>query len=213
MIDSYLMTGRRGSTLLETLICASLLALTLGLMAPLLGRTSRVVNRSDRDATSQQQALVAVQKLFSEAAYTNPRSLRLDGADPTACAFLSQRPTRHPACPTMGAGDFIKIGLFTPDLAWKKMLVIYYRSAQQTLNYREFSYTDAQQQLARVNRNSLQTLIYRADTPMVTVATGVTSFLLESSQEGMLHTTITTEKSWDKKFQCTLDLVIAMRNP
>ena len=207
------MHHRQGSTLLEMLICASLLTLTLGLMAPLFGRTSRVVNRADRDATSQQQALVAVQKLFSEVAYSNPRTLRFDASDPTVCAFLSQQTPRHPSCPTMGNLDYIKMGLFTPDLVWKKMMVIYYRSAQETLSYKEFSYSDPQQQLARVRSASVQTLIYRTDCPSVDVATGVTAFSLESPQQGMLCTSITTERSWDQKFQCKLDLVISMRNP
>ncbi len=207
------MKRRRGSSLVEILICCSLLALTLGLMAPLLGRTSRVVNRADRDATSQQQALIAVQRLFSEAAYSTPRSLRINDTDPSACAFLSQRTSNHSGCPTMGAGDFIKLGLFTPDLVWKKMVVVYYRSAQQTLSYKEFTYTDANQELARVKGSNLQTLIYRADCPTVDVAKGVTNFSVENPQEGLLRTSITTENKWDKKFQCKTDLVIAIRNP
>ena len=203
---------RRGNTLLEVMVCASLLALTLGMMAPLFGRTSRVVNRADRDAASQQQALVGVQKLFSEAAYSSPASLRIDPADPTACAFLSQQALRTPSAPTMGTGDFLRTGLLTPEMTWKKMLVIYWRSAAQTLNYKEFSYVSPQQELVLVNRNRLQALIYRNDTPMNTVATGVTSFSVESPQEGLITTSITAERSWDKTFRCKLDLLFAMRN-
>lgn len=207
------MGNRRGSTLLEILVCCSLLTLTLGFMAPLFGRTSRVVNRADRDATCQQQALVAVRKFFNEAAYSNPRTLRLDDTDTTVCAFLSQQNTRYPTCPTMGVGDFIKMGIFTPDMAWKKMLVLYYRSAEEALTYKEFSYSDPQQQLARVRPDSLQTLIYRTDTPAIDLARGVVAFQVDSPQEGMIHTAITTERAWDQKFQCTLDQVISMRNP
>jgi len=194
------------------MVCASLLTLTLGLMAPLFGRTSRVVNQADRDAASQQQALVGVQKLFSEAAYSTAATLRIDPLDTTACAFLSQQNLRLPSAPPMGAGDFLQTGIFMPEMSWKKMLVIYWRSSQKTLNYKEFSYTSAQQELALVNRTRLQALIYRPDSPMNTVATGVTNFAVESPQEGLITTSITAERSWDKTYQCKLDLLFAMRN-
>ena len=202
----------RSSTSLEVMMCTSLLALTLGMMAPPFGRTSRVVNRADRDAASQQQALIGVQKLFSEAAYSSPASLRIDVSDPTACAFLSQQNLRSPSAPPMGAGDFLKTGLLTPEMVWRKMLVIYYQSGQKSLNYKEFSYSSPQQEIVLVNRNRLQTLIYRTDTPVKTVATGVTSFSVESPQQGLISTSITAERSWDKSYQCKLDLLFAMRN-
>lgn len=204
---------RRGNTLLEVMVCASLLALTLGMMAPLFGRTSRVVNRADRDAASQQQALVGVQKLFAEAAYSSPASLRIDPADPTACAFLSQQTPRTVGTPLMTGADFLRTGLCTPDMNWRKMLVIYWRSAAKELNYKEFTYSSAQQEIVLVNRNRLQTLIYRSDTPMNTVATGVTKFNVESPQQGLIAASIIAEREWDKTFQCKLDLLFAIRNP
>ena len=203
---------RRGNTLLEVMVCASLLALTLGMMAPLFGRTSRVVNRADKDAASQQQALVGVQRLFSEAAYSSPASLRIDPSDPTACAFLSQQPLRNALAPAMGAGDYLKTGLSTPDMNWRKMLVIYWRGASKELNYKEFVYTDAQQEIALVQRTRLQDLIYRTDSPMYTVASGVTGFKVESPQQGLISASITAEKEWDKNFKCKLDLLFAIRN-
>lgn len=194
------------------MMCASLLTLTLGLMAPLFGRTSRVVNRADRDASSQQQALVGVQKLFSEAAYSSPASLRIDSADPTACAFLSQQSPHAASLPPMGAGDYLKTGFFTPELHWQKMLVVYYQTASRTLSYKEFLYNDPLQEIALVQRDRLQTLIYRTDTPVHVVATGVTAFHVESPQQGLISTSITAERSWDKTFRCKLDLLFAMRN-
>lgn len=203
---------RRGHTLIEMMVCASLLTLTLGMMAPLFGRTSRIVNRADRDAASQQQALVGVQKLFAEAAYSSPASLRIDPNDPTACAFLSQQSLRNPAAPLMGASNYLRTGLNTPDMNWRKMLVVYWRSSAKQLNYKEFAYTNAQQEIVLVNRANLQTLIYRNDTPMNTVASGVTSFFVESPQQGLISASITAEKEWDKTFKCKLDLLFAIRN-
>lgn len=202
----------RGNTLLEIMVCTSLLTLTLGMMAPLFGRTSRIVNQADKDAASQQQALVGVQRLFSEAAYSSPASLRIESADPTACAFLSQQPLRNANAPLMGGGVFLRTGLSTPEMNWRKMLVIYYRSAVKELNYKEFAYTDPQQEIVLVQRNRLQDLIYRTDSPVFTVARGVTSFTVESPQQGLISTSITAEKEWDKNFKCKLDLLFAMRN-
>lgn len=193
-------------------MCASLLTLTLGLMAPLFGRTSRVVNRADRDASSQQQALVGVQKLFAEAAYSSSASLRIDPTDPSACAFLSQQAVHGASVPPIGTGDFLKTGFFTPEMHWQKMLVIYYQSGTQKLNYKEFTYNDPQQEIALVHRDRLQALIYRTDTPEHVVATGVTGFTVESPQQGLISTSITAEKKWDKTFRCKLDLLFAMRN-
>jgi type II secretory pathway pseudopilin PulG len=209
---SLKMARARGNTLIEVMLCASLLALTLGLMAPLFGRTSRVVNRADRDAQSQQQALVAVRKLFSEAAYSSSASLRIDPADPTCCAFLSHQRTQSSSLPAMGPGDYLRLGLFTPQIHWQKMLVVFWRSADKTLNYKEFSYTHPQEELVLVQRNRLQTLIYRMDTPTRVVATGVTAFQVESPQRGLIATSITAERSWDKTFRCKLDLLFAIRN-
>ncbi len=203
---------RRGNTLLEVMVCSSLLALTLGMMAPLFGRTSRVVNRADKDAASQQQALVGVQKLFSEAAYSSPASLRINPADPTACSFLSQQPLRNVSAPPMGSGDFLQTGLCTPEMRWRKMLVVYWQSASKQLNYKEFAYTNAQQEIVLVQRDRLQTLIYRTDSPVYTVASGVTTFSVESPQQGLISASITAEKEWDKNFKCKLDLLFAIRN-
>lgn len=203
---------RRGNTLIELMVCFSLLGLTLALMAPLFKRTSKVVNRADRDAESQQQALVGVQKLFAEAAYSSPASLRIDPNDPTACAFLSQQPLRSPTAPLMAGADYLRTGLCTPDMSWRKMLVVYFRSAAKELNYKEFAYTNAQQEIVLVHRSRLQNLIYRTDTPMKMVATGVTAFVVESPQQGLISTSITAEKEWDKTFKCKLDLLFAIRN-
>lgn len=202
----------RGNTLLEVMVCASLLALTLGMMAPLFGRTSRVVNRADKDAASQQQALVGVQKLFAEAAYSSPASLRINPSDPTACSFLSQQPLRDVNAPPMGLGDYLQTGLSTPDMRWRKMLVVYWQSDSKQLNYKEFTYTDPQQEIALVQRDRLQALIYRTDSPIYTVASGVTTFTVESPQQGLISASITAEKEWDKNFKCKLELLFAMRN-
>lgn len=204
---------RRGNTLIELMVCFSLLGLTLALMAPLFKRTSKVVNRADRDAESQQQALVGVQKLFAEAAYSSPASLRIDPDDPTACAFLSQQALRTSATPAMNGPDYLRTGICTPEMNWKKMLVVYYRSAAKELNYKEFVYSNPQQEIVLVNRSSLQTLIYRPDAPVRTVAAGVTAFTVESPQQGLISASITAEKEWDKTFKCKLDLLFAIRNP
>ena len=194
------------------MVSSSLLLLLLGFMAPLFARTSKLVKRADQDATAQQEALASVRRLFSEAAYSHSRTLRVINQDSTLCAFLSTRPPRHPNTPGLAAADFVSLGMFTTDLVWRKMLLIYFQSNQRQLCSKEFSYTSPDQELIRVKSDRLQALVYRADVPTVVVARVITSFFLETPQDGMLLARVRAERRWDKNFISQLELVVSVRN-
>ena len=197
---------------MELMVSSSLLLLLLGFMAPLFARTSKLVKRADQDATAQQEALASVRRLFSEVAYSHARSLRVINVDSTICSFLSTRPTRNPNCPTLGTSDFVSLGMFTSELVWRKMLLIYYVASTRELCSKEFEYIDPSQELARVKADRLQALVYRTDVPTIVVARGITSFFLETPQDGMLRAQVRAERRWDKNFISELELVVSVRN-
>jgi hypothetical protein len=46
----------------------------------------------------------------------------------------------------------------------------------------------------------------------VVVARGITSFFLETPQDGMLLAQVRAERRWDKNFISQLELVVSVRN-
>lgn len=203
------MTGRRGVTFPEITVAAFCLLLLLGLIAPLMSRTSRVLQRSDQDATAQHQSLIAVQRFFSEAAYSDGRSLALYQPDPTICCFLSTR-AKSANPPSLAFEDYFSLASFSPEMHWKRFLVIFHQNVNRKLCYKEFSYEN--DELARVDADRLCALAYRNDSPTFTITNDVIDFRVASPRQSQAWISVTTERKWDQTFRSTLNFMVTMRN-
>jgi len=200
----------RGHTFPEILVAGFCLLLLLGMMAPLLGRTTRVLQRSDQDATAQHEALIAVQRFFSVAAYSDSRSLTLYGPDPTLCSFLSTRELQSTPPAELDPDDFYKLSCFSPHCNWQKFMVVYYRAAAKKLLYKEFVHQS--NEIARVDSNRLSALAYRNDASTFTITPDVVNFQLANPRQGQLWVSVTTERKWDKTFRSQLSFMLTLRN-
>lgn len=203
------MTGRRGTTFPEVFVAGFCLMLLLGLIAPLLGRTARVLQRCDQDATAQHESLIAVQRFFSEAAYSDARSLATYQPDPTICSFLTTR-VRSGNPPALAFADYFPLASYSPQLHWQRFLVIYHQSSTRKLYFKEFAYVN--DELARVDADRLCALAYRNDSPSFTISNDVIDFRVQSPRQGQAWLSVTTERKWDQTFRSTLNFMVTMRN-
>jgi hypothetical protein len=204
------MPTRRGATFPEIMVAGFCLLLLLGFLAPLLGRTAKVLQRSDQDATSQHSALIAVQRFFVEAAYSDARSLALYEPDSSLCSFLSRRAPQSNLPASLDIDDFHALGRFSPHINWTKFLVIYHHAAQKKLCYKEFAY--ASNEIARIDSDRLPALVYRNDAVTQTLAHDVTQFRVESPRQGQAWISVATERTWDQTFRSRLRFMVTMRN-
>ena len=201
---------RGGSTFPEIMVAGFCLLLLLGFIAPLLGRTARVLQRSDQDATAQHEALIGVQRFFSEAAYSDGRSFSLYEPDSTICSFLSGRNPQSSNPPSLAMDDFYSLGSFSPHINWKRFLVIYHDAAKSKLCYKEFAY--ASNEIARIDNDHLSALAYRNDSATHTITNNLIHFQVESPRQGQAWISVITERKWDQTFRSQLRFMVTMRN-
>lgn len=207
------MRPQQGLTLPETLLAMTLLGLVLSLVYPVLTGTTKAMLRAEADTQSQQQAVLLVEKVFSDFAFSTRASLTVVQSVPAA-SFLSREAMRYPSLPPLVQDtDYFPSSGSTFPTTWNKFVALRYRSDPGQLERMEFPYTGGSS-LACLTPEQLVRLLddpQYASTRKVAV-TGISSFSMQATGDSSLLLRFTSKQRFDVERTTNIQVILSMRN-
>jgi hypothetical protein len=193
------------------MVTMALLGLVFLIIGPGIAPAGRVLQRADVDTRTQQIAVVALEKLFKEIAYSSGRGVTIQQTPQMLLSYPSTLEPNYSGQPALTGADLTPTGVFSTPITWKKLSLISYDATAQTIIRKDLPYAGGQQlpviplnRLAPLNANPL----YRSNT----VASSVKQFSLEQSSQNVIKVEITVTQSWDTDRTTHLKTEISIRN-
>jgi prepilin-type N-terminal cleavage/methylation domain-containing protein len=202
---------RRAFTLLEVMVCIAVLGLIFIIIGPSIAPAGRVMQRADVDTRTQQIAVVALEKLFHEIAYSNGRGVTLQQTPQLILSYPSTLEPSYTGQPALAASDYTSTGVFSTPITWKKFSLVSYDSAAQTIVRKDLPFAGGQE-LVHIQPGRLAVLntspLYRS----VKLATSVKKFSVEQLTQNVIKVEVTVTQAWDSDRTTHLQTEISMRN-
>lgn len=182
--------------------------MAFGVLVP----TLRGVHQAERDVEAQQAAVMALDKLFHQAAFSDQRSVTIvSDEDRTVLSFLSMDPPAVAGAAPLPA-NFIKgSGQSSAPVVWRKFWVLIYEDAADTLTVREYPYAGGSE-MAALEKATLSDALLETPASERVLARGITDFKVIVPRPRVLHVEIESQReaiTRDRKTRLSTD--IAMR--
>lgn len=182
--------------------------MAFGVLVP----TLRGVHQAEQDVEAQQAAVMALDKLFHHAAFSDQRSVTIvKDEDRTVVSFLSSdRPSLTGTAPL--PASFIKTsGQSSAPLVWQKFWILIYDAEADTLTVREYPYSGGSE-LAALAKETLADALLEPPASERVLARGITDFQAILPRPRVLHVEIESQReAADRDRKTRLSTDIAMR--
>ncbi|MBI3925761.1 MAG: type II secretion system protein [Armatimonadetes bacterium] len=200
-----------GFTVVELLVTGTILLVLMMFVSTILFPSAREIRRAEADVATQQSVLLAIEKLFQEAGYSDGRSAVVADSPVPSVSFLSREPAGDTAV-SLGEADYTPLGARSDPLEWKKFVLIYYWSDDERVCRKEFPY-DGGTELAALKADRLASLIADDRYPERVVAFGVSAFGVRMTGPSLLKVNVSASQPGGADQEETrLSTKIAMRN-
>lgn len=169
------------------------------------------MQRADVDTRTQQIAVVALEKLFKEIAYSSDRGVTIQQTPEFLLSYPSTLDPNYSGQPALTAADLTPTGVFSTPITWKKLSLISYNATAQTIIRKDLPYAGGQE-LPRIPLNRLTplnaNLLYKPNI----LASSVKKFSMEQTSQNVIKVEITVSQAWDSDRTTHLQTEIGIRN-
>ena len=170
------------------------------------------VRQAEQDVESQQAAVMALDKLFHQAAFSDHRSVAYDVApERTILSFLSIEPCSVSGTAPLPPSHYTALGQTSSPLVWNKFVVVVFEPETQLLTLREYPYSGGSA-LASLNKDALGDVLLEPPAGSKVLARGISDFKLSLPRPRVLHLEIESLREARVRDRRTrLNMDIAMR--
>jgi len=203
---------RRGLSLPEIIVASAVLGLLTTMAFGVLVPALHGVHKAERDVESQQAAVMALDKLFHQAAFSDQRSVTIfEDDERTILSFLSADPPGVTGTAPLPANFIQTSGQSSAPIVWQKFWVLIYDKAEDTLTVREYPYAGASE-LAALNKATLSDVLLEAPAVERVLGRGITEFQAVVTRPRVLHVELESQRdASDRERKTRLSTDIAMR--
>ncbi len=203
---------RSGFTVAEVLVSMFVLSLLMSFVYTAMLASTQEVKRARSDTTTQSTALIALEKIFTEAISSDARTVTITQTPTVSVSFLSLEPPSDPYAPPADPNWYDRFNLDTTPLIWKKFVIIYYDSVEKRLYRKEIPYSGGSQP-ARLKEDAIPTIISNLNYPRTASANHVYDFQIYMPKAPLLKYKVTTRRpGYRSTEETTLESSVTLRN-